>query len=149
MTTSKTLGRETLLSDTFDGVNSGSSITSSSFLSTYGRLETDGGNDGAVSFQEVDFSAATNATIAIDASVLTGGFEASGQYGDSVRFELVLEDGTVILLDEFTGNGNTLYGSVTGQRIDRDGESLLWEVPEGVGAASLRIVWISQPPTNA
>ncbi|MEM9369717.1 MAG: hypothetical protein AAGA26_01040, partial [Pseudomonadota bacterium] len=129
-----------LLEETFDNSNleSSGNVVSSGFKGEGGIATTNGWYDGALEFAEVDFTGLTHGTITFDAGVIYGDFESSGTYRDFFSVELVLEDGTVILLDTFKGDGSTLIGSETGQKLDHGLEQLTYDVPEGIGAAKLQ-----------
>ncbi|MEM9012035.1 MAG: Ig-like domain-containing protein [Pseudomonadota bacterium] len=141
MSDSTTSGGESvvLLSEDFDN-GSSSTVEHSDYNHTGDSMVTNGSNDGTLLFQEVDMANLVNGQISLSAQILSGGFEEWGsQYGDMLRIELVDQDGNVIVLDTFSGTGQTLFGSVTGQKIDADGEVLNYDVPEGLESFSLRI----------
>ncbi|MEM7237302.1 MAG: delta endotoxin C-terminal domain-containing protein, partial [Pseudomonadota bacterium] len=129
-----------LLEETFDNcyLESSENVVSSDFRGEGGMATTNGWYDGALELAEVDFTGLTHGTITFDAGVIYGSFESTGVYRDFFKVELVLDDGTVIVLDTFKGDGSTLVGSETGQVLDYGLEQLTYDVPEGIGAASLR-----------
>ncbi|MEM8740789.1 MAG: Ig-like domain-containing protein [Pseudomonadota bacterium] len=139
-------GVETLMSEGFAGkghiLETSSNIEHSDFERKNNAALTDGNDDGSLVFRAIDLSGYENAKITLDAKVLKGGFEAWGtQYGDMVRIEIVDQDGTVHLLDMFSGTGNAMTGSETGQVIDKGGfDALSWDIPAGLDSAQIRIV---------
>jgi len=131
-----------LMFETFDSydLTSSPNVVSSDFSYDQGRAKTNGCDDGALEFAKVNLTDLENAKVTLDAGVLNGGFEQWGScYGDMFRIELVTDAG-VIVLDTFTGTGNTLVGSETGQVLDCGLETIAYDLPAGLGNVSLRIV---------
>ncbi|MBV2361154.1 hypothetical protein KUH32_15425 [Thalassococcus sp. CAU 1522] len=84
----------------------------------HGQLETDGGDDGAITFAELAVDGPVE--FAFDArGINIHEFEADGRYADSLRVEVQIDGGDWVVLDEFRVNdaGNALVGSETGQAI--------------------------------
>ena len=82
------------------------------------KLFTNGSRDGELTFEEV----ATDGPVAFSVDARARNideFEAGGQYGDSLRVEVQIDNGDWVLLDEFVVNdeGTALVGSETGQEI--------------------------------
>ena len=130
-----------LLHEDFSGHPSDwETVQSSDFVASNGTALTKGGRDGTLLFDTVDLTGVSGAKLTLDAQAW-GHFEEFGsKYGDMLRIELVDQDGNVILLDMFTGWGNTLTGSETGQKIDGHKSGLEYHIPEGLESAQLRIV---------
>lgn len=121
-----------LLEDDFDGIHyaSQSEIVEGSthWDVCYGKLATDGGDDGLLTFKEVATDDPVRFTFDAE-SPCTGTFENSGHYADSLRVEVQIDGGEWVLLDEFMVNdaGTALVGSETGQTITKDATTLTYE----------------------
>ncbi|MEM1346321.1 MAG: SdrD B-like domain-containing protein, partial [Pseudomonadota bacterium] len=134
--------RVTVLHEDFGDKNlAGSSdVELSDFLGAYGGALTNGHEDGALVFRDLDLSHLEDVQLSLDAAILSGHFEEIGsQFGDFLRIEVVTDQG-VIVLDTFSGNGQTLIGDKTGQTIDAGLEALNYVLPSGLESAQLRIV---------
>ena len=116
-------------------------IVSSDFHISHGVANTNGCDDGKLLLKEVNLDGFTDAELCIDFKMLGGGFEEWGSsYGDFVAVEIIDQDGNVHLLDFFTGHGNTLTGSETGQTINlHDLDTLNWDIPDGVTSFQIQI----------
>ncbi|MEM7055954.1 MAG: hypothetical protein AAF557_00055 [Pseudomonadota bacterium] len=115
-------------------------VESSDFYSSGGEIKTNGRNDGELLFQAVDFSGMEAPTISFDAEIENGSFEEFGtRYGDFLKIEFVDRDGNVHLLDMFTGTGQTLVGSETGQSLTDIGTNFSYTLPESITSGQLRI----------
>ncbi|MEO1058885.1 MAG: vWA domain-containing protein, partial [Actinomycetota bacterium] len=107
-----------------------------------GEARTDGRRDGALVYETTNLDGLADATLTLDARVVKGSFEEWGSSGgDMVAIELLMADGTVVVLDTFTGSGSTLTGSETGQTIANDGGSqLTYDLSAIEGDFQLRLV---------
>ena len=115
-------------------------IASSDFYQSGGEIKTNGSSDGQLLFQPVSFEGMSSATISFDAEIENGSFEEFGtKYGDFLKIEFIDQDGNVHLLDMFTGTGQTLVGSVTGQSLTDINTNFSYELPDGITSGQLRI----------
>ena len=116
-------------------------VVYSDFYGHNGEAITSGGADGQMLLAPVDVSDVENATVNIDVRVIGGGFEQWGtQWGDMVRIEVIDQNGNVIVLDTFTGNGDVLTGDLTGQTIDFSTGTISYALGSGIESAQIRIV---------
>jgi len=120
-----------VLFDDFDDIYtpSDSSIVESNdgWVAAYDKLVTNGANDGTLTFNEV----ATEGPVSLILDLTTHNtyvFENSGQYADSLRIEVRLDNGEWVLLDEYQVNdaGTALVGSETGQSFDASGATVTY-----------------------
>lgn len=103
------------------------------------KAKTNGQKDGQLLFESVDFADKDNVEIQFDAQIQNGSFEEWGAaYGDVFRVEFVDQDGTVHLLDEFSGTGQTLTGSVTGQLLTGTNTTFSYTLPDSITGGQLR-----------
>ncbi len=121
-----------LLEDDFDGLWSAdqSDIVEgwSAWDVCYGKLATDGDDDGHLTLKKV--AADDPVRFTFDAETpCPGNFENSGYYADSLKVEVQIDGGEWVLLDEFKVNdeGTALVGSKTGQTITKDATTLTYE----------------------
>lgn len=115
-------------------------IASNDFYTSGGEIKTHGSNDGELLFQAVNFEGMESATISFDAEIENGSFEEFGtQYGDFLKIEFIDQDGNVHLLDFFSGTGQDLTGSVTGQSLTDIGTNFTYTLPAGITSGQLRI----------
>ncbi len=137
-----------LLEETFDGT--GDAIAESDFRIEDGEATTSGAADGRLVFQEIDLTGVTDPVLTLETrTALASGasFEDWGaRHGDMLKIEVEDSAGTVHLLDLFSGAGDTLVGSETGQVIDpREGGGLVYRLGDVLpeSAVSARIVLTS------
>ncbi len=130
--------RVTLQSEDFD--NGSGVLTDSSHKIRRDGLLVNGKNEKSSTFAQIDSDGIVDVDISMTARVQQGGFEAWGtRSGDVIRVELVDGAGRwVATLEEFSGTGNTLYGSA-GNVIGVRENTLTYNVPDVLGAFSLRI----------
>ena len=127
-----------LLEENFDG--HWNSVASSDFYGSHGYAVTDGNDDGRIKFDSVDLTGYDSATISLDAKIWEGHFEEWGeQYGDMVKIIVKDQDGNSHVLDMFSGSGQHLVGSKTGQVIDASLDTLTYTIPDGIEVAQLII----------
>ncbi|MEO1493240.1 MAG: hypothetical protein AAFV19_13885, partial [Pseudomonadota bacterium] len=142
MTSSEIDGQEpvTLLQESFSN-NFFNNVENSDLWIGNGLVGTNGAWDGELVMRQIDMTGYENATLTIDACLGgCGNFEAAGQWADFLEVQLVAEDGTIHVLDRFSGDGRTLTGSESGQTITEAEDTLSWDLPEGIGNFQVRIV---------
>jgi VCBS repeat-containing protein len=133
-------GPVTLLSETFS-TNVWENVDSSDLWIGNGMAGTNGCWDGQMVMREVDMNGYENATLSLTACLAgCGNFEDSGRFADFLEIQIVAEDGTVIVLDRFSGDGRLLTGSETGQEIDPYEDMLTYDIPDGIGNFQVRIL---------
>ena len=117
-----------------------STVESSDFYTSNNKLKTNGSNDGELLFQTVSFEGLSSASISFDAEIENGSFEEFGtKYGDFLKIEFIDQDGTVHLLDMFSGSGQELIGSESGQSVTDVMGNFSYDLPTGVTSGQLRI----------
>jgi hypothetical protein len=121
-----------VLFDDFDDINSAeeSSVVEgqTEWIAAWDKLVTNGNNDGELTLKSVATDGPV--TLSFDANVHdTQLFENSGNYADSLRLEVSLDNGEWILLDEFEVNdaGTAIVGSETGQSFGNQPGNLFYE----------------------
>ncbi|MEL7463963.1 MAG: Ig-like domain-containing protein [Pseudomonadota bacterium] len=103
-----------------------------------GLAETNGCDDGSMVFQEVSLDGFSDGMIEFDICTLGGSFEEWGtQYGDLFTVSLIDQNGNVVVLDSFSGDGASLTSDSTGNQITTAVQTLDYEVPEGVTSFQL------------
>jgi len=127
-----------LLHESFDGA---ASVESSDLYLGNGYAGTNGCWDGNLVFNDVNLEGKINGKLTVDLGIAQGGFEEWGtQGGDMLSIELVDQDGTVHVLDLFTGDCNTLTGTHSGQVLDGCyWKTFEYDIPEGVTSFKLMI----------
>ncbi|WP_134643122.1 hypothetical protein [Pseudaestuariivita atlantica] len=110
-----------------------------------GSVGASGAGDGVLRLDAIALTGAVALSFDIH-SVNAQNFEASGQYGDSLRVEVQLDDGSWVLLDEFVvdEHTDTFTGSLTGQTFG-DGAASTMSYSGGIldqidGEVSFRLV---------
>jgi hypothetical protein len=106
-----------------------------------GQLVTNGHADGTLQLATVQSEGP--ASVSFDASVNNlHNFEAGGRYGDELRVEVRLDNGTWETLDTFVINHDksALVGSETGNEITQSSSNLSYTVDDANGAVDFRFV---------
>ena len=154
LTTGDTAGGDPVMVDTvklfenfnniYDPDDSSAIVYDGNWEVRYGKLYTDGCNDGTLTLAEVEVAGAVG--ISFDAMVGDlHKFEATGSYADELRLEVQLNDGTWQTLDTFVVNADkyALVGSNTGNQITEQESSLSYEggiLDDVDGTAQFRFV---------
>lgn len=128
-------------------------VAESDLASFHDKAFSNSNSDGALLFNSVDTSGLndTQLTFTIEtAGKNRNGFEqADSYYGDLFRVELILENGDIILLDQFEvtdadvglrGDLQTFVGSISGQTFDGDVSTLEYDIPDDIGNFQLNFV---------
>ncbi|MEM0944912.1 MAG: hypothetical protein AAGI70_13305, partial [Pseudomonadota bacterium] len=138
LTQTGTSNTVTLLNESFGG--DWDSIESSDFISQNGTAETNGNADGVLLFKEIDMTGLENGRLSLNALIHKGNLEQWGtNAGDMLKIEVIDQNGTVHLLDMFTGSKKLITGSETGQTISNSSSNISYDLPEGMTSAQIRI----------